>query len=105
MPVRNAVIEIKRSGIVTMLRRAYNIDIKPIELDTGSSYRQSDYSPDGILRMFNDSIVKNSINSVLVIQIQEVNTASTEYMMTMLEQLGLPVLSFNPFYPGSLEVC
>lgn len=80
-----------------LLKRQYDIKIVYLPLDNES--------PSEILQLFNDTLLQGGINSVIYLQIGgETSVSSTDYVTTVLEDLGLPVLSWDPKYSGALEV-
>ena len=80
-----------------LLRSKYDVNVEKILIDTGS--------PSEILQIFNDTILQGNVNSVVYLQVGgDTSVASTEYVMMMLEGLGIPVLSWDPKYSGALEV-
>ena len=50
--------------------------------------------------------MEEQVNTAIYIQYKEDDKAmaSADYTISLLEELGVPVLSWDPNYPGSLEV-
>lgn len=91
--VQNSIY-VRRVGILTK----YKPKLKPVIF-----YRDS---PDEILQIFNKTIMEEKVNTAIYIQYKEDDKAlaSADYTISLLEELGVPVLSWDPKYPGSLEV-
>lgn len=91
--VQNSIY-VRRMGILTK----YKPKLKPVIF-----YRDS---PDEILQIFNKTIMEEQVNTAIYIQYKEDDKAmaSADYTISLLEELGIPVLSWDPNYPGSLEV-
>lgn len=95
--ITTAVSSITRSRTSFFtLKRKYDIKVEYLPLNN--------QSPSEILQLFNDTILQGGINSVIYLQIGgETSVSSTDYVTTVLEDLGLPVLSWDPKYSGALE--
>ena len=91
--VQNSIY-VRRMGILTK----YKPKLKPVIF-----YRDS---PDEILQIFNKTIMEEQVNTAIYIQYKEDDKAmaSADYTVSLLEELGVPVLSWDPNYTGSLEV-
>lgn len=73
-------------------------DISILRVDTNS--------PKEIMNMFCDQILPNQVNTLLHLDLKTDRTSSisTNYIMNVAEQLGYPLISWDPDYAGALEV-
>ncbi|KAL5018029.1 hypothetical protein ScPMuIL_003751 [Solemya velum] len=63
-------------------------------------------SPDEILRVFCDDIVPYHVNTIVYIRRTDssLESSSSDYIFNIAAQLGYPVIAWDPYYVGTLEL-
>ena len=77
----------------------YDLDIFP-DITFTSDEKPT---PDEILNLFCDTIFAMNVSVLMNINIQE-STAFSDYILSLAQRLGYPVISWNPLYRGTMEV-
>ena len=67
-------------------------------VDTGNP------TPQELLDIFCDKIFANNASVISVISYDELTSQSNDYVINIAKHLGYPVISWDPLYPGALEV-
>ena len=65
----------------------------------------SNPTPQELLDIFCDKIFANNASVISVISYDELTSQFNDYVINIAEHLGYPVISWDPLYPGALEVC
>mgnify|MGYP000007602886 FL=1 len=61
-------------------------------------------TPDEILGIFCKEIFTKSVNTIVNLNYGVGTTSSNNYIMQLASHLGYPVISWDPHYPGALQV-
>ena len=61
-------------------------------------------SPSEILSLFCTGIFTKNVNTITLIKYAMASTSSYNYIMQLAQHLGYPVISWDPNYPGALQV-
>lgn len=61
-------------------------------------------SPEEILSLFCNKVFPKPVNTILSIYHGSGTTASNNYILQLADHLGYPVISWDPHYPGALQV-
>lgn len=64
----------------------------------------SNPTPQELLNIFCDKIFANNASVISAISYDELTSQSNDYVMNIARKLGYPVISWDPLYPGALEV-
>ena len=65
----------------------------------------SNPTPQELLDVFCDKIFYNNASVISVISYDELTSQSNDYVINIAKHLGYPVISWDPLFPGALEVC
>ena len=61
-------------------------------------------TPEEIYTLFCDDVFYNNASVIMVLNYDSGTSQATEYITKSAVRLGYPVISWDPFYPGALEV-
>jgi hypothetical protein len=62
-------------------------------------------SPSEILSLFCNEVFTKPVNTILSLNHGAGTEASNNYILKLADHLGYPVISWDPHYPGALQVC
>lgn len=62
-------------------------------------------SPSEILSLFCSQIFQKPVNTILSLNYGSGSASSNSYILQLANHLGYPVISWDPHYPGALQVC
>ena len=62
-------------------------------------------TPNELLDLFCDKIFANNASLITMISYSELTSQSNDYVLNLAKYLRYPVISWDPLYPGGLEVC
>lgn len=60
--------------------------------------------PAQFTKLFCEGVFLHNASIVMVINYNQLTSKATEYIVSVSQFLGLPVISWDPFFPGALEV-
>ncbi|KAH3869441.1 hypothetical protein DPMN_032608 [Dreissena polymorpha] len=81
----------------------YNNLRKRFSINTWLNFTDSN-SPKEILNLYCKEIFAKHVNAILSLNYGTDTASSNNYIMKLAENLGYPVISWDPNYPGALEV-
>ncbi|KAH3869433.1 hypothetical protein DPMN_032600, partial [Dreissena polymorpha] len=82
---------------------AYNNLRRRFAINTWLNFTDSN-SPKEILNLFCKEIFAKHVNAILSLNYGTDTASSNNYIMKLAENLGYPVISWDPHYPGALEM-
>jgi len=81
----------------------YNNMRRRFAINTWLNFTDSE-SPQEILNLFCKEIFTRPVNTILSLNYGTDTTSSNNYILKLAEHLGYPVISWDPAYPGALQV-
>lgn len=82
----------------------YNNLREHFAIDSWLNFTKSE-SPNEILSLFCNQIFKKHVNTILTLNHGSGTEASNNYILQLADHLGYPVISWDPHFPGALQVC
>ena len=99
-----------RTSVIAANRRSYRprnpLTFARLTLRADLQFINSENpTPDELLELFCDKVFDNNASVITMISYSELTSQANDYVLNLAKYLGYPVLSWDPLYPGGIEVC